>query len=252
MPVRRGTRNRDSFSSSGDNGEGAVQPTPQEGQPEQEKPTDKKSKDLLDRLAYWLVLIISVPFRFFASVAEKFVDRAGPGAKLLGAIAFILGAFLSADSYWQSSGGSAIFPWFETDWYAWNFLFLLSPVFWICLIFSFLIQLIQARTVRGMTADKAKEKRDAAARHQVGNAPTGAIDVAGVYHKAYKTAGVRQVKFIGIVALASWGFDLVMAFASRNPWALSTNGLVILSCIAYNLFSCFASELGYILWEEHK
>jgi hypothetical protein len=121
MVVRRGrpSRQQDDFETGGNS-----EPQSSVETAGKEKPTDKKSKSLLDRFAFWTVLIVSLPFRFAASIAEQFVDRAGPGAKLLGAIAFILGAFLSADSYWQASGGGAIFPWFETNWNGWNFLFL--------------------------------------------------------------------------------------------------------------------------------
>jgi hypothetical protein len=212
---------------------------------------NKKLGSVIDKISYWFVFVVTIPFRFLASFLEKFVDRDAPGVTLLGALVFFTSIIYTADGYWQASGNPPIFPLFAPDWQGWNIVFLLNPFFWALIPVVFIMQLAQSETLRGYTASEAKAKRDSQMQYETGEAPQGRIKMASIYHKQYVNAGVRQNKFVSFVALFSVVVDFIMAFAARNPFDYGQPGMFWV-VVFWNLFTIVIAEAGYMFWRSHK
>lgn len=194
----------------------------------------KEKADIFHTLAKWLVLFVSIIPRFLASIMEHFSEAGSVGAIALGSLVFVVGVLFTADSYWQSLfGGAALFPFFERVWAGWSWLpgftlypprawagIIFNPAFIFSIALSFVIQIIQSATIR--------------------NAAFGVRATNGI-----------SPKTVGLVAIASWTFDLIQTFSSRNPMQFADPG-DIFKCLVYNLFSIVAAELGYIVYRMLK
>lgn len=79
------------------------------------------------------------------------------------------------------------------------------------------------------------------------------IQSATIRNAAFKAESVTGIspRTIGLIALASWSFDFVQTFSSRNPLQYSDPG-DIFRCLMYNLFSILAAELGYVVYRMLK
>ena len=193
------------------------------------KPQKDKS-DIFHTLAKWLVLLISIIPRFLASIMEHFSEAGSVGAIALGSGVFVVGVLFTADSYWQSLfGGAALFPFFEQSWAGWSWLpgftlyplrawagIIFNPAFIFAIALSFVIQIIQSATIR--------------------NAAFGVKGADGI-----------SPRTVGLIAFASWTFDLIQTFSSRNPLQFADPG-DIFKCLVYNFFSIVAAELGYVVY----
>lgn len=199
-----------------------------------EKPQKSKA-DIFSTIAKWVVLAISIVPRFLAAIMENFTESGSVGAVALGSLVFVVGVLLTADSYWQSLfQGAALMPFFEQTWAGWSWLpgftlfpprawagIILNPAFVFAVALSFVIQIIQSATIRNAAF----------------NAKT---NVSGI-----------SPRTIGLIAIASWSFDLIQTFSSRNPLQFSDPG-DIFRCLMYNLFSIVAAELGYVVYRMLK
>jgi hypothetical protein len=200
-------------------------------------PSDKQQKDKSDifhTLAKWVVVLISIIPRFLASIMEHFSEAGSVGAVALGSLVFTVGVLFTADSYWQSLfEGAALFPFFEQTWAGWSWVpgfsffplrawagIVFNPAFIFAIALSFVIQIIQSATIR--------------------NAAFGVKAVSGI-----------SPRTVGLIAIASWSFDLIQTFSSRNPLQFSDPG-DIFKCLIYNLFSIVAAELGYVVYRMLK
>lgn len=200
-------------------------------------PPDKQQKiktDIFHTLAKWLVVLISIIPRFLASIMEHFSEAGSVGAVALGSLVFTVGVLFTADSYWQSLfEGAALFPFFEQTWAGWSWVpgfsffpprawagIIFNPAFIFAIALSFVIQIIQSATIR--------------------NAAFGVKAVSGI-----------SPRTVGLIAIASWSFDLIQTFSSRNPLQFSDPG-DIFKCLIYNLFSIVAAELGYVVYRMLK
>ena len=96
-----------------------------------------------------------------------------------------------------------------------------NPAFIFAIALSFVIQIIQSATIRNAAF----------------NAKT---NVTGI-----------SPRTVGLIAIASWSFDLIQTFSSRNPLQFSDPG-DIFKCLVYNLFSIVAAELGYVVYRMLK
>lgn len=200
-------------------------------------PPDKQQKiktDIFHTLAKWLVILISIIPRFLASIMEHFSEAGSVGAAALGSLVFTVGVLFTADSYWQSLfEGAALMPFFEQTWAGWSWVpgfsffplratagIIFNPAFVFAIALSFVIQIIQSATIR--------------------NAAFGVKAVSGI-----------SPRTVGLIAIASWSFDLIQTFSSRNPLQFSDPG-DIFKCLIYNLFSIVAAELGYVVYRMLK
>jgi hypothetical protein len=199
-----------------------------------EPKANKPKTDIFITLAKWVVFVIGIIPRFFAAIMEHFTEAGSVGAVALGSLVFVVGVLLTADTYWQSLfQGVALFPFFEQKWAGWSWLpgfslfpprpwfgIIFNPAFIFAVAWSFVIQIIQSATIR--------------------NAAFKSSNVAGI-----------SPRTVGLIAIASWTFDLIQTFSSRNPLQYSDPG-EIFKCLMYGLFSIVASELGYVVYKMLK
>jgi hypothetical protein len=217
-------------------------------QPDEQKVYEHKSwSDWADIIARWVVDFFAIPISFVTAIFAQFAERNGAGAKILGSIAFWIGTLLSTDSIWQMMfQGVPLFPWFEGSWIGWTGWLTLpfNLLFWISLAISYLIQVQEAKTLRSKPPAEAKKEFEDAQQYTLPQKPKNTIDLARALWGDYKRAGMRERNSGGLTALFFWGFDLVSTFVGRNPFRYTNPGM-ILGCLAYNIFTMAAGEIGY-------
>ncbi|WP_254625662.1 hypothetical protein [Nostoc sp. TCL240-02] len=205
-------------------------------------------------LAEWIVNIISIPFTFLSTILEQFLTPGSSGTRIIGGIGFIFGTLLSTDGIWQTMfQGTPLFPWWEENWIGWTG-WLLIPfnlLFWIGFAMSALIQIMEARTLRGKRPDQAKVEFEESQQYNLPSRPTGKIDLSKALWGDYKRAGMKERRTGSGIALFFWAFDIVTTFAGRNPFRY-TEPSQILGCFAYNILSMMAGETGFAIWKLTK
>lgn len=219
---------------------------------EKEKP--KKLGDHAEILAGWIVDFISIPVTFVAHIIAQFVTPGSSGTKILGALGFFIGTLLSTDSVWQTLfQGVPLFPWFESEWIGWIGWIQLpfNLFFWLSFGISALVQIMEAKTLRGKDPRQAKSEFEDSKQYALGTKPSGNIDLTKALWGDYKRAGMRERNTGGAIALFFWVFDIITTFVGRNPWRY-TNPSQILACLIYNFASMMAGEIGYSIWKLTK
>jgi hypothetical protein len=214
----------------------------------------KTWSDSAEILARWVVDLIAIPVSFIAAFLFQFLARTGSGRKVLGALGFWIGTLLSTDGIWQTFfQGVPMFPWFETQWIGWTgwLILPLNPLFWISLAISALIQTQEAKTLRGKTPTEAKTEFENAKQFTLPEKPKNTIDLTRALWGQYKRSGMRERKSGGLLALFFWGFDITTTFVSRWPFKY-TNPAMIIACLAYNVGTMMAGEMGYHIWKHAK
>ncbi|MDZ7960763.1 MAG: hypothetical protein RMY34_23265 [Aulosira sp. DedQUE10] len=214
----------------------------------------KNFSDYAEILAGWLVDIIAVPVSFTAHTLGQFVTPGASGTKILGAIGFFAGTLLSTDGIWQTFfQGVPMFPWFEETWIGWlGWLTLpFNPLFWLSFGISALIQIMEAKTLRGKAPHQARAEFEESKGFTLGSSPSGNIDLTKALWGDYKRAGMRERHTGGGIALFFWVFDLTTTFVGRNPFRYTNPGTIV-ACFAYNLGSMMAGEIGYSIWKQTK
>ncbi|RCJ41992.1 hypothetical protein A6770_35485 [Nostoc minutum NIES-26] len=214
----------------------------------------KAPSDNLELLARWIVALISLPVIFISHIVAQFVTPGTSGYKLVGAIGFWIGTLLSTDSIWQVLfQGKPLLPWFETEWIGWiGWLQLpFNVLFWISFGISALVQVMEARTLRGKDPQQAKHEFEDARQYTLGTKPTGNIDLTVALWGDYKRAGMKERHTGGAIALFFWVVDLTTTFVGRNPFRYTNPGTII-ACFAYNIVSMMAGEIGFSIWKLTK
>ncbi|MBD2451135.1 hypothetical protein H6G76_29195 [Nostoc sp. FACHB-152] len=214
----------------------------------------KNGSGILELLAKWIVTFISFPFIFISHIIAQFVTPGTSGYKLVGAIGFWIGTLLSTDSIWQVLfQGKPIFPWFETEWIGWiGWLQLpFNVLFWISFGISALVQVMEAKTLRGKDPQQAKNEFEDSRQYALGSKPSGNIDLTVALWGDYKRAGMRERYAGGLIALFFWLIDIITTFVGRWPFQY-TNPLSIIACFGYNIVAMMAGEIGYSIWKLTK
>lgn len=205
-------------------------------------------------LAQWIVDLIAIPVTFITHILAQFVTPGSSGTKILGALGFFIGTLLSSDGIWQTLfNGTPMFSWFEKTWIGWvGWLTLpFNLFFWLALGISALVQVMEARSLRGKRPDQARTEFEESKQYTLGNKPTGNIDLTTALWRDYKVAGMKERHAGGAIALFFWLFDLTTTFVGRNPFAYTDPGQ-ILGCLAYNITTMMAGEIGYTIWRLSK
>lgn len=221
---------------------------------DKQPPRKKRLSDYVEILASWIVDIISVPVTFVSHILAQFVTPGSGGTKIIGALGFFIGSLLSTDGIWQTMfGGTPIFPWFEQSWIGFlGWLTLpFNPLFWISFGVSALVQVMEARTLRGKTPNQAQIEFEASKQYVLGAKPNGSIDLTQALWRDYKVAGMKERHTGGAIALFFWLFDLITTFVGRNPFAFTDPGTIV-GCLMYNLATMMAGEIGYTIWKLTK
>lgn len=208
---------------------------------------------ILDQVAKYSVLIIGLPIRLAAAIVSQFVSNGGTGRAAVGGTLFLLGSAISADSIWQTVFQQRpVFPWFETGWSWFNVpVAVFNPFFYLAFLIAVGVQVVEAYSLRGKNPDSARRELEDHMIYDLESKPNGKIDMVGELWKDYKTAGMRDRASAGFIPLMLWGFDLVTTFAARNPFAY-TAPLMILGCIAFNIATMLAGEIGFAIWRLTK
>lgn len=220
------------------------------------KQNKKQSKlgDYAELLARWIVDLVALPVSFVAHIIAQFITPGSSGTKIVGAIGFFIGTLLSTDSIWQVMfQGVPMFPWFESTWIGWiGWLQLpFNPLFWLSFGISALVQIMEAKTLRGKDPNQAKNQFEESKQYILGSIPNGNIDLTKALWGDYKRAGMRERHSGGAVSLFFWLFDITTTFVGRNPFRYTNPGAII-ACLAYNLTSMMAGEIGYSIWKLTK
>jgi hypothetical protein len=205
-------------------------------------------------IAHWVVMLWAIPISFICAILGQFLQRGGSGTRILGGFAFWIGTLFSTDGIWQTFfQGVPIFPWFENNWIGWKAWLTLpfNPLFVISLVISYLIQTQEAKTLRSKSPAVAKQQFEEAAAYTLPQEPKNTIDLARSLWRDYKRAGMKERNGNGLAALFFWGLDFVTTFVGRNPWRYTNPGMII-ACLAYNVFTMLAGELGYDIWKHSK
>ncbi|WP_143289228.1 hypothetical protein [Brunnivagina elsteri] len=210
---------------------------PHSGNPAQAVPTSSPAKvptnnspNFMETLVTWAFKVLTFPLWIVTTIISQLLTPGAAGATFLGKLLFIFLVVLSSDSYWQVLfQNKPLFPWYETTWTGYRYetlwmgwdwlpsLSLFPPrislglfaniTFYLCLGISFVIQMFESAFVTG------------------------------------SKFGKLNPKMIGLIAIAFWGFDIIMTFASRNPWRYE-DPQQILMCILFNVFTIACAELG--------
>lgn len=205
-------------------------------------------------LAQWIVDLIAIPVTFITHILAQFVTPGSSGTKILGALGFFIGTLLSSDGIWQTLfNGTPMFSWFEKTWIGWvGWLTLpFNLFFWLALGISALVQVMEARSLRGKHPDQARTEFEESKQYTLGSKPTGNIDLTTALWRDYKVAGMKERHAGGAIALFFWLFDLTTTFVGRNPFSYTDPGQ-ILGCLAYNFTTMMAGEIGYTIWRLSK
>ncbi|BAY29732.1 hypothetical protein NIES2107_15760 [Nostoc carneum NIES-2107] len=199
--------------------------SPKQSESEQAPSASKGRKTFLETLVDWTLKVALFPFSLVTIIFHQMLTPGATGSTFLGKLMFIFLVVLSSDGYWQILfQGSPLFPWYENQWTGWGWLpgmalsltppsisahagLLASPLFYICVGISFVIQSFQSAAFNGSKFANADKK------------------------------------VIGAIAVALWTFDFILTIASRNPWGFEDPG-VVLQCIMFNVFTIFCAELG--------
>ncbi|MBH8575791.1 hypothetical protein I8752_22870 [Nostocaceae cyanobacterium CENA369] len=228
-----------------------AKPNPESSPQSQSK---KAPSDNLELLARWIVALISLPVIFVSHIVAQFVTPGTSGYKLVGAIGFWIGTLLSTDSIWQVLfQGKPLCPWFESEWIGF-FGWLQLPfnvLFWISFGISALVQVMEAKTLRGKDPATARNEFEESKQYTLGSKPTGNIDLTVALWGDYKVAGMKQRHAGGAIALFFWVVDLTTTFVGRNPFRYTNPGAII-ACFAYNIVSMMAGEIGFSIWKLTK
>lgn len=225
-----------------------------QGQQLQQSKKQRKLGDLAELLARWIVDLVALPVSFVAHLVAQFITPGASGTKIVGAIGFFVGTLLSTDSIWQVMfQGVPLFAWFETSWIGWiGWLQLpFNPLFWLSFGISALVQIMEAKTLRGQDPNQAKNEFDESKQYTLGSKPSGNIDLTVALWGDYKRAGMKQRHTGGAIALFFWIFDFTTTFVGRNPWRYTDPGQILAS-LAYNFTTMMAGEIGYTIWRLTK
>ncbi|BAY95878.1 MULTISPECIES: hypothetical protein [unclassified Tolypothrix] len=223
-------------------------------EPPKQENQQRKLGDYAELLARWIVDLVSLPVSFVAHLVAQFITPGASGTKIVGAIGFFIGTLLSTDGIWQVMfQGVPIFPWFEDTWIGWiGWLQLpFNPLFWLSFGISALVQIMEAKTLRGKDPNQAKSEFESSKQFTLGSKPSGSIDLTVALWGDYKRAGMKERHTSGAIALFFWVFDVTTTFVGRNPWRY-TNPSQIMACLLYNFVSMMAGEIGYSIWKLTK
>lgn len=230
--------------------DGKELPPSKEANREKQAPSD----NLFEILARWIVTAVSVPFVFLSTILEQFLTPGTAGTKIIGGAGFFFGTLLSTDGIWQTLfQGVPMFPWYEESWIGWIG-WLMIPfnlLFYIAFSMSALIQVMEARTLRGKRPDQAKSEFEEAQQYGLPAKPAGKIDLTQALWKDYKVSGMKERRTGSGIALFFWVFDIVTTFAGRNPFRY-TEPSQIIGCFAYNILTMMAGETGFAIWRLTK
>ena len=220
--------------------------TPQEGIPKERS----DFYEIIGKIIDIGVKIVGTPIYIIAKILDNFVRHDGTGIKILGGVLLVGGVVLSSDSFFQSFGGKALFPFWEDTWIGIGWLWVWTKVnFWAAFVVSVAIQWIESQAIRGKDPDEAKASYDQIKHHQTPTKNSQAIDLVEVRRKDYKRAGMGERSVLGLFILFVCILDFAATFiVGRNPWGQPPTEFI--GILIYNTCTMLAGETGFALWRK--
>ena len=199
---------------------------------------------IIDRAVEIIGLVIWIPGRLL----DNFVDHNKPGVKILAATIFMTGIAMSSDSFFQTFGGKALFPFWEDSWIGIGWLWVWTKVnFWAAVIVALGVMWIESKAIRGKKPEEAKFAYEEIKHHAVPEKNKNAIDLVEARRLDYKRAGMGERSILGLFILVVVIADILATFVmSRNP--IGQPPLTFVAMFLYNFVSLVAGEAGYVLW----
>ena len=199
---------------------------------------------IIDRAVEIIGLVIWIPGRLL----DNFVDHNKPGVKILAATIFMTGIAMSSDSFFQTFGGKALFPFWEDSWIGIGWLWVWTKVnFWAAVIVALGVMWIESKAIRGKKPEEAKSAYEEIKHHAVPEKNKNAIDLVEARRLDYKRAGMGERSILGLFILVVVIADILATFVmSRNP--IGQPPLTFVAIFLYNFVSLVAGEAGYVLW----
>ncbi|NEU76704.1 hypothetical protein PI95_030400 [Hassallia byssoidea VB512170] len=204
------------------------------------RPFSNNRPSAIQTFVTWLWIIIGFIPRLLAYIFRELTTPGTAAAITVGGLIFLCGVLMSADNYWQMwSQQPALFHFFEKQWLGWGWfptITLNLSRWWFPLNFKMAL-LTNGNLIFALVISCAVQM----------------IQSAAVRNLAFKSKSIGGIsaRTIGLISIGSWVFDFIMAFASRSIFQFDDPGMRI-GCFFYNLFSIFAAELGYIIFEMMK
>jgi len=199
---------------------------------------------IIDRAVEIIGLVIWIPGR----ILDNFVDHNKPGVKILAATIFMTGIAMSSDSFFQTFGGKALFPFWEDSWIGIGWLWVWTKVnFWAAVAVALGVMWIESKAIRGKKPEEAKSAYEEIKHHAVPEKNKNAIDLVEARRLDYKRAGMGERSILGLFILVVVIADILATFVmSRNP--IGQPPLTFVAMFLYNFVSLVAGEAGYVLW----
>ena len=199
---------------------------------------------IIDRAVEIIGLVIWIPGR----ILDNFVDHNKPGVKILAATIFMTGIAMSSDSFFQTFGGKALFPFWEDSWIGIGWLWIWTKVnFWAAVAVALGVMWIESKAIRGKKPEEAKSAYEEIKHHAVPEKNKNAIDLVEARRLDYKRAGMGERSILGLFILVVVIADILATFVmSRNP--IGQTPLTFVAMFLYNFVSLVAGEAGYVLW----
>jgi len=199
---------------------------------------------IIDRAVEIIGLVIWIPGR----ILDNFVDHNKPGVKILAATIFMTGIAMSSDSFFQTFGGKALFPFWEDSWIGIGWLWIWTKVnFWAAVAVALGVMWIESKAIRGKKPEEAKSAYEEIKHHAVPEKNKNAIDLVEARRLDYKRAGMGERSILGLFILVVVIADILATFVmSRNP--IGQPPLTFVAIFLYNFVSLVAGEAGYVLW----
>ncbi|MEG3876681.1 hypothetical protein QT972_04750 [Microcoleus sp. herbarium7] len=199
---------------------------------------------IIDRAVEIIGLVIWIPGR----ILDNFVDHNKPGVKILAATIFMTGIAMSSDSFFQTFGGKALFPFWEDSWIGIGWLWVWTKVnFWAAVAVALGVMWIESKAIRGKRPEEAKFAYEEIKHHAVPEKNKNAIDLVEARRLDYKRAGMGERSILGLFILVVVIADILATFVmSRNP--IGQPPLTFVAIFLYNFVSLVAGEAGYVLW----
>lgn len=226
-----------------------AQTQPQTTAPQTDRQDDRGNDfhEIIGKIVDVLVKIIATPAVALARFLENFIDISKPGIKALGAALLVIGVILSADTFFQSFGGKALFPFWEDSWIGAGWLYIWTTVpFWCAVTIALGVQWIESYALRGKSPEQAKADYEAVKSHVTPDRNSKAIDLVEARRRDYKRAGMQDRTLLGLVILLVFILDIGSTFSARPFWGEEPTRLIAI--VLYNVLTMMAGETGFTLW----
>lgn len=216
------------------------------GRRSRDKNNDVSLGSVLNRILYWVVLILTFPVRVVQWLTQP------PGSAVLFGLGVLYFIGLSCEGYWQAAIASApsfiLKPFIADGANPLSVLTaLISPSFWVAATLSTVVQAIQASTLRDIQLAQAQAEYEAISGYSVPEARSDAPELLEFKRRQIKQAGMKALRLRGFVCLLAYGIDTIVSFSNFPLFGLAGVGEVLRN-FTWILLSIFGAECAIALF----